>query len=115
MKFLCYIERINRINYLLHHRATGTPGEFACKIGVSRTRLYEMLDELRSYGAPISYNRTVRTFYYHEPFDIQVALSIKPLSTVERKTHLGGAKQVPSYFFSGRCVRIFTERNVTAC
>lgn len=103
------------MNRLLQRRATGTPNEFASRLGVSRTRLYEMIDELKSYGAPISYSKSVQTFYYEEPYDVSVALSVKSLDADEEKKHHGGAFFVPAYFFSGRCIRIFTERNVTVC
>lgn len=76
MKFLCYVERLNRMNQLLKSRTTGTPSEFARYIGVSRTRLYEMIDEMRSYGAPISYSKAAKTFYYEQPYDISVSIIV---------------------------------------
>ena len=103
------------MNRLLQRRATGTPSEFARQLGVSRSRLYEMLDELRSYGAPISYSKAVRTFYYEEPYEIQVALCIKSLDTDEEIFYAGGAPFTPAFFFSGRCLSTFTKRNVTGC
>ncbi len=110
MKFLCYIERINQMNKLLQTSNTGSPSEFAGKLGVSRTRLYEMIDELRSYGAPIAYNRSIRTFYYREPFDISVQLFISPLETVDQKNTRGGTKTTLPFFYSGRRSVIFTLR-----
>lgn len=115
MKFLCYIDRVNRMNRLLQRRATGNPSEFARQLGVSRSRLYEMLDELRSYGAPIAYSKTVRTFYYEEPFEIQVSFSVKALDAEETIFHTGGTAFLSAYFFSGRCLSTFTKRNVTCC
>jgi len=42
---------------------TGTPSEFASQLGVSRTTLYEMIDELKSQGDPISYSKSLCTFF----------------------------------------------------
>lgn len=96
MKFLCYIDRLNRMNHLMQKRSTGSPGEFAGIIGVSRTRLYEMLDELKSYGAPIAYSKAANTFYYEHPFDVSVSFSIKPLEIPEAKKNHGGASSFSS-------------------
>ncbi|TVR75478.1 MAG: DNA-binding protein, partial [Marinilabiliales bacterium] len=70
MKVLQYIERIEMIHKLVEQECTGTPGEFARRLGISRTRLYEVMDDLKMEGAPIAYSRSCRTFYYEEPFHI---------------------------------------------
>lgn len=107
MKFLCYIDRINQMNLLLQRSATGSPFEFANRLGVSRTRLYEMIDELRSYGAPITYDRCLRTFYYSEPFDIRVNMKVSSLDTEEQIRIHGGAETHSPCFFSGRSAYTF--------
>lgn len=75
---------------LLECRRTGTPEEFAGKLGISRTSLYEMLDEFKSRGAPIGYSKTVKTFYYTEPFKISVNCSLRPMTCQEEKEYSGG-------------------------
>ena len=115
MKFLSYIERLNRMNRLLQKRATGTPSEFATLLGVSRTRLYEIIDELKSYGAPIIYNKDANSFQYEYPFDISVSFSAKQLNTQDEKKYFGGAIFSHEYFFSGLCNFNFTPRKLTSC
>ena len=109
MKFLCYIERINQMNRLLQSSNTGSPYEFANSLGVSRTRLYEMIDELRSYGAPITYNRGLRTFCYSEPFDIRVNMKVRSLDTEDQISIRGGSEILPPFFFPGRNPLNFTH------
>lgn len=75
---------------MLTRQRTGTPAEFAGQLGVSRTTLYEMIDELRSRGAPISYSKSSCTFFYTEPFEINVSCSMRPLSHHEEKQLSGG-------------------------
>jgi predicted DNA-binding transcriptional regulator YafY len=115
MKFLCYVERLNRINKLIQKRATGNPAQFAETIGVSRTRLYEIIDELKSYGAPIIYDKSCNTFLYDQPYDVSVSFSVKPLNSIEAANRHGGAFFLPAYFFSGRCHFNFTSRKLTGC
>lgn len=92
MKVFEYLDRISRMHKLVLSRRTGTPCEFASRLGMSRTSLYEMIDELRSRGAPILYSKSSRTFYYSEPYDVSVTCSFRPLSTAEIKEVSGGVK-----------------------
>jgi transcriptional antiterminator len=115
MKFLCYVERLNRMNRLMQRRSTGTPSEFATLVGVSRTRLYEIIDELKSYGAPIIYDKDANTFQYEYPFDISITFSAKQLNAKDEKKYFGGAIFSHEYFFSGRDAFNFTPRKLTSC
>ncbi len=90
MKVFEYLDRINRMHRMLARQRTGTPSEFASQLGVSRTTLYEMIDELRSRGAPISYSKSLCTFFYTEPFEIHISCSMRPLSLHEEKQLTGG-------------------------
>ncbi len=103
MKFLCYIDRVNLMNRLIQKRATGTPEDFAGILGVSRTRLYEMLEEIKSYNAPIAYDKTAKTFFYEHPFDISISFSVTPLEELEANQYNGGS------FFQSTCFPDFTH------
>jgi hypothetical protein len=81
---------------MILHEKTGSPDEFAGRLGISRTRLYEILDDLKLEGAPILYSKTSRNFYYGEPFHIEISVDIKSLGTNEVKITGGGQ------FFSHR-------------
>ena len=90
MKVFEYLDRISRMHRLVEHGSTGSPEELACRLGVSRTSLYELIDELRSRGAPIYYSKAAKTFYYSEPFDISITCSLRPLTVKEEKFYSGG-------------------------
>lgn len=102
MKLFEYLERISLFHKLISERRTGTPDEFACRLGIGRTSLYELIDELRSRGAPIFYSKSCRTFYYSEPFDVMVNCSFRQLSGAEMKEFSGGRNLIAEFFFSGR-------------
>jgi hypothetical protein len=83
MKIFHYLERIERIHKMVLQENTGNPDEFAKRLGISRTRLYEIMDELKLEGAPILYSKSCRTFYYEEPFHIEISFDIKSLDNEE--------------------------------
>jgi biotin operon repressor len=92
MKLFEFLDRISMMHRLVQKRRTGSPCELAGQLGVSRTSLYELIDELRSRGAPILYSKSSRTFYYSEPFDVSVTCTFRILSEVEEKEISGGCK-----------------------
>jgi predicted DNA-binding transcriptional regulator YafY len=95
MKVFEYLDRISMMHKLVSRQRTGTPEEFAHHLGVSRTSLYELIDELRSRGAPIVYSKSSKTFFYRQPYDIAITCSLRPLTYSEEKENAGG-----STFFS---------------
>ena len=99
MKLFEYLDRISRMHKLVSRQRTGTPEEFAHRLGVSRTTLYELLDELRSRGAPIAYSKSAKTFFYRQPYDIAITCTLKPLTYNEAKEHAGGINFSPKILF----------------
>ena len=92
MKVFEYLDRISMMHKLVSRQKTGTPEEFAHRLGVSRTSLYELIDELRSRGAPIAYSKSSKTFFYSQPYDIAVTCTLRPLTYNEAKETTGGIK-----------------------
>jgi predicted DNA-binding transcriptional regulator YafY len=90
MKVFEYLDRISIIHKLITRQRTGTPEEFARQVGVSRTRLYELIDELKIRGAPIAYSKSAKTFFYNQPYYIAVTCLMRPLTYNEEKENSGG-------------------------
>jgi len=90
MKVFEYLDRIGMIHKLISRQKTGTPEELARQLGVSRTSLYELIDELRLRGAPISYSKSAKTFYYSQPYDIAITCLMRPMTYNEEKENIGG-------------------------
>jgi biotin operon repressor len=99
MKVFEYLDRISLMHKLVLRRSTGNPEEFAHQLGVSRSSLYELIDELRLRGAPIAYSKSVRTYYYKEPFEIQITCDLKPMTCQEEKQYTGGFNLPRILFF----------------
>jgi hypothetical protein len=58
------IERIRHIDFLIRTKSTGDPKEFAKKIGVSKRQMFNLVSELKEFGAPVHYSPVERTYYY---------------------------------------------------
>jgi biotin operon repressor len=99
MKIFEYLDRISMMHKLVSRQRTGTPEEFARQLGVSRTSLYELIDELRSRGAPIAYSKSSKTFFYSQPYDIAVTCLLRPLTYNEKKENAGGTNILSRVLF----------------
>ena len=76
MKLQETIERYRKIDMLIRREKTGSPVEFADKLGISRSQLYNYLDELRDYGAGIIYDRAKGSYLYLYPVEIRAEFSL---------------------------------------
>ena len=99
MKVFEFLDRISMMHKLVLRQKTGTPEEFARQLGVSRTTLYELIDELKSRGVPIVYSKSAKTFFYKQPYDIAVTCSLRPLTIKEEKESSGGINYFPKILF----------------
>ncbi|KAA8476162.1 HTH domain-containing protein [Arcticibacter tournemirensis] len=62
--FLQLFNRLERIDYLIRSKSTGTPDELARRLEMSERTLYAFIHEMRASGAPIGYSKTIRSYYY---------------------------------------------------
>lgn len=69
MKAFEQLKRLKRMNRLIKDEKTGTPEEFADRLGVSASHLYRCIDEIKELGAPITFSRSRKTYYYEYEFD----------------------------------------------
>jgi predicted transcriptional regulator len=69
-----YIYRLKRIDALIFMKATGTPEEFAEKLGIKRSTLYQSLQEMRDMGVDIRYSCTRQSYYYADERRIRITV-----------------------------------------
>jgi hypothetical protein len=74
MSLIKYIERLRRMDSLISMVATGTPEEFAEKLGVRRSTLFLSLQEMREMGVDIKYSLNRQSYYYADNRRIKVKL-----------------------------------------
>ena len=80
MTFTKTIERLQLLHELISQNKTGTPEQLANRLGVSRSYLYVMIDELRLLNLHISYSRKNKSFYYEKVVDVEFVLKIRTLN-----------------------------------
>ena len=89
-KAIDLLERFQLMTKLIVEEKTGKPEEFARRLGISRSTMYEMLEELRFHDADIRFSRSKNSFVFINEMDIDIHFSIKPLTCNEKKNISGG-------------------------
>ena len=72
MSLLKYVKRLKRMDDLIRRKATGTPEQFAKRLGLGKSILMEELNELRMLGAKIVYCRERQSYYYENSFVFKI-------------------------------------------
>lgn len=82
MKINQQAERLQYLVELLQEQHTGAAAQLAQRIGISRSKLFELLEELKGAGAKIEYNRQKNSYYLADSCRINVNQPI----TIEQVT-----------------------------
>lgn len=90
MNFITQIERIKKMHELIQTEKTGNPSEFAQQMNLSRSHLYNLLEQIKEMDANIKYCKKKECFYYENPFDIIFHYSLKTITDKETKEIFGG-------------------------
>lgn len=90
MKFVEHFDRVKKMNRLIKSGSTGTPDEFARKIGICTSHLYRYLFEMQQFGMEIGYSRSMRTYYYKNDDELEINYSIRVTSEKFEKEKFRG-------------------------
>ena len=74
MSIISNLDKLKLINSEIKNERTGTPDEFAKKLHISRSMLYNYMEEIKTLGAKLIYSRSNNTFYYKNGFDIKIGV-----------------------------------------
>jgi len=69
MNLLQNVQSVDKLHALILQKNTGTPKELAQRLGISRSSLYILIDELNGLNLTISYSRKLETFYYEKKIE----------------------------------------------
>jgi predicted DNA-binding transcriptional regulator YafY len=75
MSLIRSVKIIQRIDFLVRSRSTGSARDLSRRFGVSRRTIFEYLSDLRELGAPISWSYEYNSYIYHEGFFIEINFS----------------------------------------
>lgn len=80
MKVFEFIDVVATFHSYMMHGNTGNADAFAYKLGISRASLFNLINELKSYGIDIEYSRVCNTYRYTHPDKVEVKISIRQLA-----------------------------------
>lgn len=83
------LERLQQLHTLIEQEITGTPYELAVRLNISERLVYHLIEQLKDYNACIRYNRSRKTYYYDDDFELLVNISVSVISKDEI-THIFG-------------------------
>ena len=78
-----FLEKLAVLSKLIAEGRTGTPNELAERLRISRTVLYEIINELKLRGIEVKYSRSRCTFYYNNDVLVDIQISIKSLKEID--------------------------------
>jgi len=81
---------------LIASKKTGSPNEFAQRLGISRSNLYQLIDEFNDMGVEIEYNRTLLSFYFTEEKMVKVQIPVVIIDRDELRSVKGGCCMIAS-------------------
>ncbi|AXT62497.1 hypothetical protein D1816_19735 [Aquimarina sp. AD10] len=61
-----HIKLIERIDQLVRLKSTGTPEALACRLGISKTKLYRTISTMKALNAPVIYDVALKSFVYEQ-------------------------------------------------
>ena len=76
MKNLKNLERLQQLHELIVKQATGSPPQIAHLMQVSERKIYQLVEQLKDIGAPITYSKRHKTYFYTEDFELKISLSV---------------------------------------
>jgi len=87
MPIICFVHRIEQMHYLIKNKATGTPQQFAGKVGLSRRSLFLWIEQLRDdFNFPIAYDPDRKSYFYTNEGEFLFGFSHKALDTLSSRT-----------------------------
>ncbi|MBF4471756.1 hypothetical protein [Flavobacterium sp. HJJ] len=90
MNFITQIERIKKMHSLIQTEKTGNPRDFAQQMNLSRSHLYNLIEQIKEMDAHIKYCKKKECFYYEKPFDLVFVYSLKTITDRETREIFGG-------------------------
>ena len=83
MNIIKYLNRVKKMDGLIRRKATGTPEEFAEKMGLSRIALLKYIKLLKEMNAPVEYDYNRRSYYYLFPCQLKLGFESNVLDDKE--------------------------------
>lgn len=84
-KIFDVVERLILLDRLIKKEETGNAKEFASRLGISRSQLFNHIDKLNDLGVSIRYNKYDSSYEYFGDYELQVQ---QPLTVIKKNSDL---------------------------
>jgi predicted DNA-binding transcriptional regulator YafY len=75
---------------LIASQKTGSPHDFAQRLGISRSNMYQLIEEFNDMGVEIEYNRAILSFYFTKGKLVKVQTPVVIIDHNELQAVKGG-------------------------
>lgn len=76
MKVFEFVEVVARFHQCVMRGGTGDADTFSGRLGISRASLFNLINELKSYGIDVEYSREMQTYRYLYPERVEIRIRI---------------------------------------
>lgn len=84
------LDRLKKIHQYIKVANTGSPKEFANRLNLSESQLYNILEDLKIKGFPISYSRNLKSYVYNDDCELEIVYSVQLLTSQDKINIAGG-------------------------
>lgn len=77
MRWFEDIKKLKYLHWLITQNATGSPKQFAKKLGMTERSVYRIIDDLRLSGFPIRYSEHKKSYQYDKSVTVIIEISIE--------------------------------------
>lgn len=75
MSFIEQLQLLERMDQLIKMHATGTPKQFAEKLAISQSRLYDYINILKEMGGKIEYSKYLHSYIFKEDVGFKIGFT----------------------------------------
>ena len=76
MELFNHLQMLDRLDGLIHRRATGTPEQLAVRLEICERTVYRLISDLKDLGFPVAYDKNAHTYYYKAPVKMHFELRV---------------------------------------
>ncbi len=73
---VCRFLKVLTLDRKIREQNTGTSDQLAEGLGISRSQLFEVFSELKDFGADLRFDRTRKSFYYANDFNLNLTIDL---------------------------------------
>lgn len=90
MNVFSKLNKLEQLHKLVKEQKTGSPFELSNVLEISRSSLYILIDELKSFDCQIHYSRKRQTFYYKSEVELTVKWKVTPIEEISELRKFNG-------------------------